>query len=252
MRRSEGPAASSPAPASSLTNAVTTHLAPARSPAHPRQHHNTISTFPPSPAVVTDAIENQTRKLSVGVTHLVGRTNGEQFLLDLREQLSSVIGVEGTIFALEAFCLQQAIMPWIHAFDIPPIQAIGTDSQAVFLPNMFVLLSGVYWRALTLWLTAGFLIPLAASWFYNLTIRPTVKHGVTVTKPRWRCDPLMYNVVKALMAWIVYSQRATLFGMASRETSHLVLKAMPGGYSGIMISSFIGMLVSLYDAVQKR
>lgn len=211
-----------------------------------------VKTFPPSPAVVTDAIDVQSRRLSASLNQALAATNAQGLLNDVRELLSTVVGIESIIFILEGFYLQRQLVPWRRAFDIPPIDALGSGTYPVHLPDFFIILTDVYWSTTTLWSLVSFWIPLISSWLFNLTMRPVIKHGVTVQKPRWRCDPLTFNVVKALVAWMVFSQRARFFGLFADETVLAVVRSMPAGYSGIMISSFIGALASLYDAAQRK
>lgn len=227
-------------------HAPRTHLAPHR------QASTTLSTFPPSPAVVTDAIEIQTARLSAGVNDLITATNVETVLGEVREQLSSVISVELMVMCLESFYLQNRVVPWKYAFDTPAVRVLGLWSHAVKLPDLFILLTDVYWGSLGAWAVISFFIPLAASWLINLTMRPVARQHVTVIKPRWRCDPMTFNVVKALMAWIVYNQGHRLWGLLGDDTIYLVRISMPGGYAGVQIGAFVGILASLYDATQRK
>jgi len=173
-------------------------------------------------------------------------------LLQLRELASTVVGVETAVLLLEGFCLQRRMIPWRYAGELAASRTVGTPSFAVFLPDFFVLLTDIYWSTTLLWLFSSFLIPLAASWLFNLTLRPVVRHGVTEIKPRMRFDPMTFNVIKALLAWLVFSRGTRYFGLFSDETVDLVTQGMPAGYSGVMIGAFVGILASLYDAAQRR
>ena len=202
--------------------------------------------------MVTDVIETQSALLSAGFNDLVTATHAETLFHELREQLSTVIGVQMTILLLESYYLQSRIMPWSYAFDFPSLHALGTPSFAVSLPDLFILLTSFYWSSATLWATISIWLPLAASWLWNLTFRPSTKHGVTTDLPRWRCDPLTYNVVKALLTWLVFSQGKRFWGFVADETVERVLLSMPGGYQGMLIGAFIGILASLYEAAQRK
>jgi len=179
-------------------------------------------------------------------------THVKSLLMHCRELLSSVVGVETMVLLLEGFSLQRRMIPQRYAFDVPASTILNTSSHAVFLPDFFVLLTDVYWSTTLLWALSNFWIPLAASWLFNLTIRPVVRHGVTVSKARMEFDPLTFNVVKALMAWLVFSKGSRIYGLFSSSTVDLVNQSMPGGYAGVLIGSFIGMLASLYDAAQRK
>jgi len=202
--------------------------------------------------VVTDVIENQTRRISAVANDVLVATHAQSNLFQLREMLSSVIGVETIILLLEGFCVQRRMIPWRYAFDVPALRVVGTPSTSVFLPDFFVLLTDVYWSTTMLWAISAFWIPLAASWLINLTMRPALRHGVAVHSPRMKFDPLIFNVVKALLAWMIWSLGARFFGLFSEQTVDLVTQSMPAGYPGVMVGAFIGMLVSLYDATQRK
>ncbi|KAF4548222.1 Hypothetical protein D9617_30g011260 [Elsinoe fawcettii] len=245
---SDAASPSSPAPAT--TPAPARMLAPTRTPS--AATHGILKTIPPSPAVITDAIEVQTRKFSTSVDKLLVKANARDWLNDTRELLSSVVGIETLVLLLEGFALQRQLIPFRHAFNLPAVDAFGTNPIPVQLPDFFILLTDVYWSASLLWSITSFWIPLALSWLFNLTMRPVVKGGVTYIKPRWRCDPLTFNVSKALISWLVFSNRARFFGIFSDETVISVLRSMPAGYSGVMIGAGIGALASLYDAAQRK
>lgn len=252
--KEEEPDADGPSSPSTAITPAPVRLRPsaAASTSTPGAVANLVKTFPPSPAVVTDAIDQQTRRFSAGFNHALAATNAQGFLNDTREILSSVVGIETLVFLLEGFCLHRQLVPWRRAFDIPPIDALGTDNYPVHLPDFFILLTDVYWSTTLLWSVTSFWLPLLASWMFNLTMRPVMKNGVTTQKPRWRCDPLTFNTTKALLAWLVYTQRVRFFSLFADETVLAVMRSMPGGYSGVLISSFIGMLASLYDAAQRK
>ena len=157
-----------------------------------------------------------------------------------------------TVLLLESYYLQRQIMPWQYAFDIPASHLLGTRSYAVSIPNLFILLTDYYWSTAILWATISIWLPLVASWLWNLTFRPSTRHGVTVDRPRSRCDPLTFNVVKALLSWLVFSQGKRFWGLVADETVDRVLTAMPGGYTGLLIGASIGILASLYEAAQRK
>lgn len=209
--------------------------------------------LPASPAVVTDAIERETARLSAGAHDLWDSTHVFDFFEALRAELSSLVGLETSIMIFEAFFLQRRIMPWNYAFDVPASQLLGTNSHAVRLPDLFILLTGFYWSTSTVWAVTRLWIPLVFGWFWNLSLKPKVtKSGVTVYKPRYRVDPLIFHIMKALMTWLVFSQGKRLWGAFADETVDVVEAAMPSGYNGMMISAFIGILASLYDAALKK
>ncbi|PNS21004.1 hypothetical protein CAC42_3341 [Sphaceloma murrayae] len=246
----DGEAASPSSPAPAVTPAPARSLAPARTPS--AATHGILKTIPPSPAVITDAIEAQARKFSTSLDKALVRANARDYLNDTREVLSSVVGIETLILLIEGFSLQRQLIPFRYGFSIPAIDALGTNAYPVHLPDFFIILTDVFWSTTTLWTLMSFWLPLALSWLFNLTMRPVVKGGVTSIKPRWRCDPLTFNVSKALISWLVFTQGARFFGLYSDETVLTVLRSMPAGQTGITISAAIGALASLYDAAQRK
>jgi len=202
--------------------------------------------------VVVDAIDVQTRRFSTGVSHALAATNAQSLFNDIREILSTVVGIETVVFLLEGFYLQRQLVPWRRAFDVPPIDALGTNTRTVHLPDFFILLTDIYWSTTLFWSITSFWLPLAASWTFNLTMRPVLRNGQTVHKPRWRCDPLTFNVVKGLLSWLVYSQGVRYFGLFADQTVLAVQRSMPAGYNGVMIGSLLGAIASLYDAAQRK
>ncbi|PSK37281.1 hypothetical protein B9Z65_2023 [Elsinoe australis] len=245
---SDGASPSSPGPA--VTPAPARTLAPTRTPS--AATHGILKTIPPSPAVITDAIEVQTRKFSTSLDKMLVRANARDYLNDTRELLSSVVGVETVVLLLEGFSLQRQLIPFRHGFTFPAVDALGTNSYPVYLPDFFIILTDVFWSATTFWSLMSFWLPLLISWLFNLTMRPISKGGVTYIKPKWRCDPLTFNVAKALIAWLTFSQGVRFFGVYSDETVFAVERSMPAGNTGVMIGAFIGGLASLYDAAQRK
>lgn len=217
----------------------------------PSGSHNALRTIAPSPAAVADAIEEQTAKVSQQVHSMIDKSHVGNLFTDVRDVLSSVVGVEGSVLLLEAFNLQQDLMPWVYAFDFPANPTIHMNSQAVYLPNLFILLTGYYWHATLLWAITCFAIPLIASWFFNLTVRSSSKSHSS-SKPRWRCDPFTFNVVKALMIWLVFSQGYTYHGLFSHACVDIVRNSMAGGYAGMLIGAFMGIGASMYVAMQRN
>ena len=236
-------------PSSSLSHSIPKLKLPSGT---PRSTSQLVRTFPPSPAVITDAIDVQTRRFSASVNKALAATHVEKVFNDARASVSSIVGLESVIFLLEAFYLQRQLVPWRHALDIPPIEQVGTRTQSVFVPDFFILLTDIYWSTTLLWSLISFWLPLLASWLFNFTMRPVVRAGTTVQKPRWRCDPFTFNVTKALLAWLVYTQKVRFFGLFADDTVLTVLRSMPAGYSGVIIASSIGVLASIYDAAQRK
>lgn len=206
--------------------------------------------LPPSPAVVTDAIEEQTARISEGMNKLWTSSHIMDVLYEARLDLSSVTGVHFTMLLLESAALHYATVPWKFAFDVPSL--FGFPSFAVFLPDVFVFLTHHYWAPSLLWATMNFWIPLATGWLFNLSLKLKKKDGFEDYRPVYRIDPLMFSIAKALMSWMVYAQGNRLYGSFAEQTVKTVESAMPYGYSGAMIAAYIGIVTSIWDGIQNK
>lgn len=206
--------------------------------------------LPPSPAVVTDVIEEQTARISEGMNKLWTATGIMDMLHEARLDLSSVTGIHFTILLLESAALHYQTVPWKFAFDFPSL--FGFPSFAVFLPDIFVFLTHHYWAPSLLWATMNFWTPLATGWLFNLSLKLKKKDGFEDYRPVYRIDPLMFSIAKALMSWMVYAQGNRLYGMFAEQTVQTVENAMPYGYSGAMIAAYIGIVTSIWDGIQNK
>lgn len=194
-------------------------------------------------------MEYTASQLSTTIHDAWARSGIVEAIDSLRESLSSVTAVHGTILFLEATALQRAVLLWNYAFDIPPLAIIGTPRIAVSLPDLFLLLESHFWYPTLLWLATSILIPAGFAYFYNLSTRSVRRGGVKTTVARYAADPLTFNIVKALITYVVYEHNYTL-GIFNNHVPHDVQHAMPGGKKGFLVSSAIGALVALYEAAQ--
>jgi hypothetical protein len=206
--------------------------------------------LPPSPAVVTDVIEEQTARISEGINKLWSATHIMDVLYNARVELSSVTGIHFTILLLESMALHYVTVPWNFAFDIPSL--FGLPSFAVFLPDLFAIFTHHYWAPSLLWATMNLWVPLATGWLFNLSLKLKKKDGLQDWRPKYRIDPLMFSIAKAVMSWIVYSQGNRLYGTFADETVKTVETAMPYGYSGAMVAAYIGIATSIWDGIQNK
>ncbi|KAK5016284.1 hypothetical protein LTR39_002163 [Cryomyces antarcticus] len=205
------------------------------------------ATLPASPAVVTDVIDHQAHVLQTEIKTAWYQTGIPENISYLREVLSSVVAVEAAVLLFEAYCLQQETLPFRYAFDIPPSKVLGTVSHPVFLPDFFRLVTASFWTASTLWVCTSLLIPLLFAYFFNFTTSAKPE-----SKSIYRADPLTFNIIKAVTAWLVYSQGVRFWGLVGDHTVVRVDEALLGGYKGVMIGAGIGVLTSLYETVLKK
>lgn len=60
-------------------------------------------------------------------------------------------------------------------------------------------------------------------------------------------DPVSFNVVKGLVAWIVYVK-----GGVSGESKGVVEEGVPGGAVGMMVGAGVGVFVSIYEVLLRK
>lgn len=207
--------------------------------------------LPPSPAVVTDAIERQTAIVKTKVGDVWTNSGVTDYAEYVREVLSSVVGVEAAVVLVEAYYLQKQVMPWTYFFDVPAVSALGSNSYPVHFPELFVLLTSSFWSPSLLWANTSLFIPLVCAYFFNLTLR-TSNGDLSSKKPTYQVDPLTFNIAKALISYLVYAKGARFTGLVADETVLTVEDALPGGHHGVLIGAGIGALASIYEAVLKR
>ncbi|KAF2842609.1 hypothetical protein M501DRAFT_924955 [Patellaria atrata CBS 101060] len=201
--------------------------------------------LPASPAEVADVIDRQTTIAKEKISSAYAKLGVTENIESVRESLSSVVGVELLVLGLEYYGLQKETLPWRYAFDFPAIGFLGTNSHPVSIPDFFLLVTSFFWAPTSLWAATSILLPALAAYFINFTLNGK-------SRSVYQADPLTFNVAKALITWLVYSQGAQFAGLVSPETAARVNAAVPGGYTGVLIGSGVGALASIYEAVLKR
>jgi hypothetical protein len=207
--------------------------------------------LPPSPSVVADAIERRTAVIRRRVSRSFEETGIAEAAESTRESLSTVVSVEALIIAFEAFFLRHEVLPDRYAFTVPAIKLLHTAEHPVKIPDMFLLLTSSFWGPTILWSLTSFLAPLAAAYFFNMTSKP--RTGRTNSQQfQYKFDPLTFNVVKALLTYVVFVQDATFGGWVDLEYVARINSALYGGASSVLVGCGIGVLVTLYEAVLKK
>lgn len=118
---------------------------------------------------------------------------------------------------------------------LPAMPALGTGELAIKIPDLFALLTLGFWGPVGLWLSTSVAMPLLGAWFFNLTMGERMY------------DPMSFNVVKGLVAWIVYAR-----GGVSGESRAVVERGVPGGAVGMMVGAGVGGLVNLYEVLLRK
>jgi hypothetical protein len=173
----------------------------------------------------------------------IKRSGAEKKVQELRKGLSSITVIHFAIIAVEAAGLQRTTLPFRHAFDVPAVKPVS-PTFSVYIPDFFNLITPTFWAPTSTWLATNFLLPLLVSYFVNLGLSNSKTKKAT---PHHEFDPLTFNIVKGLLAWLVYSQGFRLGGIFTDETADVVNDSIYGGYVGILIGAGIGILTSLYD-----
>ncbi|KAI7221051.1 hypothetical protein KC333_g1957, partial [Hortaea werneckii] len=226
--------------------------------------------LPASPADVANFAEYETSQLYANLADIYTLTGLPRTLDSLRETCSSLSGIQGFFTLLETLSLARVVLPWIYSgLDLPlPFlpESLTTHGGGflprkieLFYPDLFQLLSAEFWLPTLLWSSTSLLLPALAAYFFNLTLRPVQRRasgggGVSVTVARYTFDPLMFNVVKAIATWMVYSSRGVGVGawVGGEEVVGTVEGAMWGGYQGVLVGCYVCVLAAVYEAVLRK
>jgi len=214
--------------------------------------------LPPSPAAVTDAIDRQTRRFSASVSNLYQRSQIHEYSDTIRDVLSSPLAINVIVLIVEAYGLRKEIFK-SGSVRIPPISSIKSDETTVYVPNLFLLLDKSFWAPFSLWSLTSVIIPLALAYFINLPLKTMHGHGHATRRaaaiqntPSLQFDPLVFNVAKALIAYLVFAEHFNFLGLFQHFTIAQVNESVPGGYAGMVTGAGIAGLMSLYEAILKK
>ena len=206
--------------------------------------------LPPSPAVVADVIERNSAIVRSKVTQVYEDLGITEYTEVARGTLSSLTVIHFLIQTFELWHIRKEVLPFKYAFDLPALPIINTKEYAVPLPDLFLLLTSSFWGPATLWTFTSILIPLFAAYFFNLTSKPRARsHSQHFA---YTFDPLTFNVVKALLTFVIYGQDVTFGGLVDLEYVARINSALYGGWEGSMVGSGIGALVTIYEAIIKK
>lgn len=219
------------------------------------------SLMPPSPAVVTEAIERQTGKWRESIGDAWESSGVQERSNSLRATLSSVKAVEVIVTVLEAFSLLKEILPFRYVGTIPAIDAVHTSAIPVKIPDLFVLLEGSFWSPFSLWLLTSLILPLTAAYFFNISLQvaqsgnagvQTRRSSGAIQAAQATFDPLSFNVVKAIFTYVVYAHGFTFWNFYGREALLTVNMSIPFQYAGILTGTGIGTVGTLYEAILRK
>lgn len=190
-------------------------------------------------------MEHQSNRAVASLQDLYAKSPVPTTLTWARETCSTLSAIQLTFLLIEGLALHRALIKWTYFADTP---AYGVGKTSIYLPDLFVLLTGHYWKATTLWVGTSIAAPAAVGWLFNLTLRDNKRGASTV---KYAVDPLMFNIAKALITFGVYHKNIA-YPYVSEDTISAVNQATYGGYAGVLAGCGIGILASLYDAALRK
>lgn len=207
---------------------------------------------PLSPRVVTDAIDQQTVRMRQKVSEAWSSSGMTERSDALRAMLSSVKAIEVLFLALEGACVVKDLVPMRYIATMPAVDAVKTPEFMVSVPDVFVFVSSNFWAPYSLWLLTSLVIPLVVAYFFNLSLKAAQSARGRAASGRTSFDPLSFNIAKALVAYQVYGERCTTFGVYSGYSVSRVNASLPGHWSGVLTMSAIGVVGTLYEAILRK
>jgi hypothetical protein len=215
--------------------------------------------LPPSPAAVTDAIDRQTTKMRRRVSAVYSESGIHEVSDNFRDLLSSSVAINMIALVIEAYCLRQELLPSKIAGFIPAIPYVKADKTPVYLPDLFLLLDKSFWAPFSLWTITSLMLPLLCAYFINISLKTSLTHQHGTRRatsiqnaPSNQFDPLVYNIAKGLIAYVVYAHHVTLLGLFQHFTITTVNENVLGGYQGIITGAAIAGVMNLYEAILKK
>ncbi|KAJ8124149.1 hypothetical protein ONZ43_g53 [Nemania bipapillata] len=210
--------------------------------------------LPATPADVADAVDRSTVALRNRVASVYMESGITEATHATRETLSSVNAVLFAISAFELYFLRPEILADRYAFTIPAVSFLGTSDYAVFVPDMFLLLTASFWSPALLWAFTSSILPSISGYFINMAGSAPRGRLARRTTPvsDTLVDPLTFSVVKALISFVVYGQGVTFGGWINEVSIARINSAVYGGYKGLLAGAAISGIFSFYDAVLKK
>ena len=211
--------------------------------------------IPPSPAVVTDAIDQQARRIRSSITHAYERTQVHEFADATRDLLSSPLTVTVLALVLEAYGLRAQILPNKMLTQIPAIKYVKSTPTPIMVPDLFLLLEPKFWAPFSLWSLTSVILPAIVSYFINLPLKAHPSHNYSTRQAtlqannQMQFDPFVFSLAKGLIAYLVYANHFTLGGLYTHYTIATIDESILGGWFAIVLSSGLSAAISLYEAV---
>lgn len=208
--------------------------------------------------MIASAVDRQTAQVRRNLSKAWNKSGVSERSDVLRETLSSIKAIALIIISVEVLGLAYELVPLRYVATVPAVGALRTPEFAIKVPDLFVLLTGAFWAPVILWALTSLAIPLTVAYFINLSHRAQVSHSYGTRRSTAAIaaapifDPLVYNIAKSLVAYLVYAKHFTFWDVFSHFTVDKVNTAIPGQWPGIITLAVIGVIASLYDAVLKK
>lgn len=203
-------------------------------------------------------IDRQSRRFSASVSKVYKQSGIHEYSDSVRDILSSPLAINVIGIIIEAYGLRETALP-NNVYSLPAIPGIKKDQTQVTLPNLFAVVEPSFWAAFSLWSLTSLLVPLSLAYFINIPLKTMPGHSHATRrkaaiqeKPSLQFDPLVFNVAKALIAYIVYAGTPNGFGLYQHATVSAVNTSVYGGYAGMMTSAGIAGLIAVYEAILKK
>ena len=182
------------------------------------------------------------------------RSGVSEYTDTLRDVLSHTFTVEMISLLVELYGLQKVVLPMRPITMIPASRITGTPAMPLPAPDFFKLLTAEFWTTSSLWFMTSLFLPYTFAYFFNLTLK--AKHSPSKihkkAAPEAQYDPLTYNISKALITWMVYSQGIRFGGLISDLSVYSLDQAIPGSHLTVLIGAGIGVLTSIYEAALRK
>ena len=103
------------------------------------------------------------------------------------------------------------------------------------------------------------LLALLCAYFLNIPRQTSLSHHYRTGRaasaeavPSNQFDSVVYNIAKALLAYIVYAQHVSPWCMFKHSTIVIVKESVLGGYQGIIAGAATAGIMGFYEAILKK
>lgn len=207
--------------------------------------------------MLADTIDVQTKRIRNSISHAYERSPIHEYSDQIRDMLSSSVTINILAILLEAYGLRTEILPNKLLAEVSPVAYLKSTKTKIYVPDLFQTLSTSFWAPFILWILTTIVTPALISYFINLPLKQLPGHSYNTRRasikqsPRMQFDPFIFNLAKGLMAFLVFAGHFRV-GLFQHYTVALVNDSVPGRYQGMLLTSGLGAIVSLYEAVLKK